>query len=109
MRDLEELRAYVLEDEGIPQISEQGGWFRVFGLNVIVGIGEGWDHVSVSRRDRTPTWNEMNMIKRMFFKDDELCYQLHMPVKDYINVHPYCLHMWRPHDQVIPLPPKEMV
>jgi hypothetical protein len=35
--------------------------------------------------------------------------QLHVAVKEHINCHPYCLHIWRPHDQVIPLPPSIMV
>jgi hypothetical protein len=78
-------------------------------LNVIASNGEGWDHVSVSARDRTPTWDEMEAIKRMFFKDTETAMQLHVPPKQHINYHPYCLHLWRPHDNRIPLPPQWMV
>lgn len=78
-------------------------------LKVIASAGEGWDHVSVSRENRTPTWGEMEQIRRLFFKDDETAMQLHVPPTDHINQHPYCLHMWRPHDQEIPRPPAIMV
>lgn len=79
------------------------------GLRVIAAAGMGWDHVSVSRADRTPTWDEMEYAKRVFFKDDETAMQLHVPPSDHVNCHPYCLHLWRPHDVAIPRPPAIMV
>lgn len=78
-------------------------------LRVLAAAGEGWDHVSVSLIDRCPTWDEMEFVKRKFFKDDETAMQLHVPAKDHINHHPYCLHLWRPHRAEIPLPPADMV
>lgn len=78
-------------------------------FRVVASSGEGWDHVSVSLPNRTPNWREMEYIKRMFFKPDEWAYQLHAPPSDHINIHPFCLHIWRPHDVAIPTPPKEMV
>lgn len=74
-------------------------------LRVIASAGEGWDHVSVSLPDRTPTWAEMEHVKRLFFKDDETAMQLHVPPAEHINCHPHCLHLWRPHDVAIPRPP----
>ena len=78
-------------------------------LTIIASSGEGWEHVSISRNSRTPTWREMEYVKRLFFKDDEAAMQVHPPLKDYVNVHPYCLHLWRPIDTLIPLPPDYMV
>lgn len=68
-----------------------------------------WDHVSVSLSDRCPTWDEMDFVKRLFFKPDEVCFELHVEAKDHISNHPYCLHIWRPLDAKIPLPPSIMV
>lgn len=80
------------------------------GLRVIASSGEGWDHVSVSRKNRCPNWPEMDHIKRLFFCDDEVAMQLHVATKDHISFHPHCLHIWRPNDgTVIPLPPAEFV
>lgn len=78
-------------------------------IRIIASSGEGWDHVSVSLKDRCPTWDEMEAVKRKFFKDDETAMQLHVPPTDHINHHPYCLHLWRPIGGHIPRPPSWMV
>lgn len=76
---------------------------------VIAATGEGWDHVSVSRRNRVPNWYEMEYIKRIFFLPEEVAFEFHVAEKDHISNHPHCLHLWRPTDQEIPLPPSWMV
>jgi hypothetical protein len=78
-------------------------------IRVIASSGEGWDHVSVSLEKRCPTWEEMEQVKRMFFKDDETAMQLHVPPSAHISHHPYCLHIWRPSREEIPMPPDWMV
>lgn len=67
-----------------------------FRLRAIISCGQGWDHVSVSLSNRCPTWDEMDKIKRMFWKDDEVVMQLHVNSGSKINIHPFCLHLWRP-------------
>lgn len=70
----------------------------------------GWDHVSVSRAERCPWWEEMDFIARTFFRQTEAAMQLHVPPSDHVNYHPYCLHLWRPTGlKKIPLPPSIMV
>jgi len=77
---------------------------------VIVASGSGgWDHVSVSHKNRCPSWPEMEQIKRLFFEDHETAMQLHVPPDDHINNHPYVLHIWRPQQTEIPRPPSIMV
>ena len=94
----------------------EGGFFTVVSpvqknkdFRIIASIGGGWDHVSVSLEHRCPTWMEMDFIKRIFFNSDEIVMQIHPEEKDHINVMPFCLHLWRPQNEVIPLPPKWMV
>jgi len=92
----------------------QGAAFKVKSpvsghLRVIATSSDGWDHVSISHKSRIPLWKEMEFIKRMFFHPDEVAFQLHVPPAKHINYHANCLHLWRPHDQPIPLPPIEMV
>lgn len=93
---------------------ETCGMFNVPGpkeraLRVIASSGKGWDHVSVSLPDRCPTWEEMDHVKRLFFKDEETAMQLHVPTSEHISHHPNCLHLWRPQEQPIPRPPSIMV
>jgi hypothetical protein len=78
-------------------------------LRCIISDGGGWEHVSVSLVDRVPTWDEMCWVKSLFWDDEEAVMQLHPPKSDYVNHHPYCLHLWRPTTGKIPLPPSEMV
>jgi hypothetical protein len=78
-------------------------------IRALASSGMGWDHVSISRRNRTPTWREMEWVKHMFFDEHEVAMQLHVPRAQHINVHPYCLHLWRPQLVEIPLPPAIMV
>jgi hypothetical protein len=78
-------------------------------FHIIFSFGGGWEHVSVSLKNRTPTWNEMCVVKDIFWRYDETVIQYHPAEKDYKNIHPYCLHMWRPIDIEIPKPPLSMV
>jgi hypothetical protein len=78
-------------------------------LTVICGVGEGWDHVSVSLRHRCPTWEEINWIRNLFFEKEETVIQIHPPHSKYVNVGEYVLHLWRPWDIDIPLPPRHML
>ena len=87
------------------------GWITIRG-NVFFFVcsnGGGWDHVSVSGNRRCPYWNEMCDAKDIFFRKDECCVEYHPAEKDYVNVHPYCLHIWRPQGRTIPKPPKIFV
>lgn len=91
------------------------GAFHVHGpsgrMMVIISSGteDSWEHVSVSVEGRTPNWSEMAFVKDLFWSDEEAVMQLHPPKSQYVNCHPYCLHLWRPRDAVIPLPPVHLV
>jgi hypothetical protein len=78
-------------------------------FKIIASNGQGWEHVSVSTIERVPRWDEMQTIKEMFFHDDEVVMQLHPAKENYINNHPHCLHLWRPIDVQIPIPPAFLV
>jgi len=73
-------------------------------LTVICSDGGGWDHVSVSLPNRCPNWGEMCFVKDLFFDAEEEVMQLHPAKSQYKNFHPYCLHLWRPQKDKIPLP-----
>lgn len=77
--------------------------------HVIFSWGSDWDHVSVSYPNRCCTWEEMCLLKDIFFYEDECVVQYHPPKKDYVNLHPYVLHLWRPRKEKIPMPPIWMV
>ena len=70
-----------------------------------------FEHVSVSlsTEEGTPTWEEMDAVKRLFWRDDECVMQLHVPKESHINTHEGCLHLWRPLEEEIPRPPQALV
>jgi hypothetical protein len=76
-------------------------------VDVIASDGLGWEHVSVSRSDRTPTWDEMCQIKDLFWDSEDCVVQYHPSKSDSVNVHNHCLHLWR--TDGIPTPPTLMV
>ncbi len=94
-------------------IDGNNGAFKVTvgnkGLTVVASDGMGWDHVSVSRPDRCPTWDEMCAIKDLFFDPEEWVVQYHPAHSAYIEDHPYCLHLWRPQNAELPQPEQIMV
>ena len=75
----------------------------------------GWEHVSVSRQVKPgvnrsiPEWDIMCQIKDLFWGDQDWVLQYHPAKTDYINIHPWVLHLWRPMDEPFPTPPKIMV
>lgn len=69
----------------------------------------GWEHVSVSLPHRCPTWEEMCRVKALFWDDEDSVIQFHPPRSRYVNVHPYCLHLWRWLGGDFPLPPSILV
>lgn len=78
-------------------------------LNFIFSYQLGWEHLSVSMPSKTPTWDQMCMMKDIFWNKDEVCIEYHPREEDYVNNHPHCLHIWRPTDVEIPTPPSILV
>lgn len=75
-----------------------GESFAVFtninGLRVIMTLEQGvWLHISVSLRDREPTWHELASVKKIFM-GNRFAVQFLPPEEHYINLHHNCLHLW---------------
>lgn len=109
MRPIEEILACRTLD--VEQMSADGGRGKItvsgMRCSVVFSWGGGWEHVSISpfNHRMTPTWDDMCRLKRIFFEDDEAVIQIHPRKQDYVNVMKNCLHLWRPTDQELPLPP----
>lgn len=73
---------------------------------VIISDKIGWKHLSVSNAQKKimPSWMVMCRLKDAFYGDDECCVQYHPAKDDYVNSHPYCLHLWMPLDERLPQP-----
>ena len=82
---------------------------RKIDLFVIASDGEGWEHVSVSIITKTPTWEQMVLVKNLFWSEEDLVIQIHPPKTKYINCHEHCLHLWRPVNEIVPSPPTYLI
>lgn len=120
MQDLNKLNRYRLKTERIKEFygsygDHTCGIFVIPScidkgpMKVIAAANEGWDHVSVSRKNRCPNWPEMDQIKRLFFHPRETVVQFHVPEEEHISFHPFTLHLWRSWTQAYNLPPPEWV
>lgn len=50
-------------------------------------------HISVSNRDRYPTWDEIKEVKYYFYPDIEMA--MYFPKKgDYVNISKNCFHLY---------------
>jgi hypothetical protein len=78
-------------------------------LIVIASSGGGWDHISVSRRNRIPNQRELDHIFRLFFAKGETAVQYFVPRAEHVNNMPNCLHLWRPLREGLPRPPRLFV
>lgn len=101
-------------------------WIQHYHFLIVASSNFGWEHVSVSivtfmdkhkkkkllapaMVDRCPTWEEMCFIKATFWNEDEAVVQFHPPESDYVNLHPHCLHLWKPTEFTLALPPSILV
>lgn len=78
-------------------------------LKIIASDGAGWEHVSVSLPTRCPTWDEMAFVKSVFWDAGDCVVQFHPPESEYVNNHPFCLHLWRSTRHAFPLPDSILV
>ena len=69
----------------------------------------GWEHVSVSIEDRCPSWDDMCFVKSLFWEPEETVLQFHPAKSDYVNIHEFCLHLWKQAGFQVELPPTHLV
>ncbi|WP_156795694.1 DUF7694 domain-containing protein [Bradyrhizobium icense] len=104
-----------MRDTGIFPDHGADGRFIVQGpcgcaLQVTSATEAGWEHVSVNTdQSRSPNWQEMCFVKDLFWDEEECVMQLHPPLSQYVKTHPYCLHLWKPLHEEIPVPPTILV
>ena len=88
-----------------------GPSLRIIASDGVHPDAQGWEHVSVSLSGpkRCPNWPEMCFVKALFWDDHEAVIQIHPAKADYINHHPYTLHLWKHRINPIVTPPSWLV
>lgn len=93
----------------LPTKQKRGGSLLVMVSDGNLDAGVPWEHVSVSLPARTPTWEEMALVKSALWDREDCVLQYHPPASMYVNAHPYCLHLWRAIGIEVPVPPRELL
>ncbi len=77
----------------------QRAYAHTSGLRVIESPGEVmedgrvWHHVSFSRADRVPSWEDTTLVKDAFCHD-RTAFQILPPRSEWVNIHSFTLHLW---------------
>lgn len=74
------------------------GVFRLGKCTVIVSKDAGLWHLSISRKDKLPSYDELKTARYQFMPDIKYVVQIFPPKQDFVNEHPFCLHLWQPKD-----------
>lgn len=51
-------------------------------------------HLSISRKDRYPTWDEIKDARYAFLPGIKYMAQILPPENEYVNIHNNCFHLW---------------
>lgn len=62
--------------------------------DVIVTIDDGRWHLSISIPHCSPSYNEIKTARYMFIPDDVTMAQIFPPRAEFVNLHPFCHHLW---------------
>lgn len=70
------------------------------GLAVIISCcryedNKNWIHLSISRKDKLPSWSEFVQVKEIFLGKESTAIQVIPPRSQWVNDHPFCLHLWQ--------------
>lgn len=86
-----------------------GFWFRLDGLKVMLSVEakdgdpRKWLHVSLSREDRLPSWDDIRTVKDIFIGRHRTAIQVLPREEEYVNLNKTVLHLWCClNDEVLP-------
>lgn len=70
------------------------GVFKMGRCNIIISIDNGEWHLSISTPTASPSYNEIKAARYKYIPDNVTMAQLFPPSEEFINIHPYCHHLW---------------
>jgi hypothetical protein len=80
--------------EGLRVYARKGGLKVLFSVDNLHGDGKTWIHVSMSKEFHLPTYDDMCSVKSIFIGDDRQALQIFPKKSEWINIHPFTLHLW---------------
>jgi len=69
--------------------------YRMGRCQIIVSIDAGLWHLSISTPDALPSYKEIKQARYTYCPDEIYMAEIFPPSKEFVNVHPYCRHLWQ--------------
>lgn len=89
--------------------ADNGVYVKVWrhnGLVVMASVAEynntEWLHISFSRKNRMPDYNDIQIVKRNFIGDDKKAIMVFPEWKNHVNICEHCLHLFYSADNPLP-------
>lgn len=71
---------------------------------VMFSVDAGMEHLSISHKDRLPTWDELHEARYKYMSPSITVAMLLPPKNQYVNLHQFCFHLWQLNEgEVTPL------
>lgn len=85
--------------QAFPDFPTGEAYIATCGLRIVASTdrdddGVRWRHISVSLKDRYPSWEELKAARYQFFDDEREVIQVFPPKSAYLNLHDNCFHLW---------------
>jgi len=71
------------------------GTFRMGRCTIIISIDDGLWHLSISTSNCSPSYKEIKQARYTYIPDDIYMAQIFPPKADFVNLHPFCHHLWQ--------------
>ena len=85
---------FIRVEEAIDGIAfEKNGLFVITSLQKELD-NNFWIHVSLSRKNKLPSYNDVKLVKNTFIGKDKKAIQIFPEEENHVNLMPYCLHLW---------------
>lgn len=70
------------------------GLFQMVNCKIVITIDNNLSHLSISCANRLPTYEELKAARYGLLPDNIYMAQIFPPQKEFVNVHPFCLHLY---------------
>jgi hypothetical protein len=68
--------------------------YRMGGCHIICSQQKAGWHLTISRLDKLPSWEEVRDVRYQLIPDEATMAMLLPPRTEYVNVHPFCLQLY---------------
>jgi hypothetical protein len=69
--------------------------YRMGRCLIMVSIDNGKYHLSISTPNASPSYHEIKAARYQFIPNNVVMAQLFPPVEEFVNIHPFCHHLWQ--------------